>query len=66
MLKQSKLEIVHKYLDEHISVRTLVKEYETDSVSVKTNGDCKRQEKSRPLLEKKSDHLRLKKPGHLA
>ena len=26
-----KMEIVHKYLDEHISVRTLAKEYETDS-----------------------------------
>ena len=26
-----KLEIVHKHLDEHISVRTLAKEYETDT-----------------------------------
>ena len=28
---EQKLEIVHKHLDEHISVRTLAKEYETDS-----------------------------------
>ena len=26
-----KLEIVHKHIDEHISVKTLAKEYETDS-----------------------------------
>ena len=28
---EQKLEIVHKHLDEHISVRTLAKEYGTDS-----------------------------------
>ena len=28
---EQKVKIVHKYLDEHISVRTLAKEYETDS-----------------------------------
>ena len=28
---EQKVEIVHKHLDEHISVRTLAKEYETDS-----------------------------------
>lgn len=28
---EQKLEIIHKHLDEHISVRTLAKEYETDS-----------------------------------
>ena len=28
---EQKLEIVHKHLDEHISVRALAKEYETDS-----------------------------------
>ena len=28
---EQKLEIVHKHLDEHISVRTLAREYETDS-----------------------------------
>ena len=28
---EQKLEIVHKHLEEHISVRTLAKEYETDS-----------------------------------
>ena len=28
---ERKFEIVHKHLDEHISVRTLAKEYETDS-----------------------------------
>ena len=28
---EQKLEIVHKHLDEHISVRTLAKEYETDT-----------------------------------
>lgn len=28
---EQKLEIVHKHLDEHISVHTLAKEYETDS-----------------------------------
>ena len=28
---EQKLEIVHKHLDEHISVRTLAKEYVTDS-----------------------------------
>ena len=28
---EQKLEIVHKHLDEHISVRTLAKEYEIDS-----------------------------------
>ena len=28
---EQKLEIVHKHLDEHISVRTLAKEYKTDS-----------------------------------
>ena len=28
---EQKLEIVHKHLDEHISVRTLAKEYEADS-----------------------------------
>ena len=28
---EQKLEIVHKHLDDHISVRTLAKEYETDT-----------------------------------
>ena len=28
---EQKLEIVHKHLEEHISVRTLAKEYETDT-----------------------------------
>jgi len=28
---EQKLKIIHKHLDEHISVRTLAKEYETDS-----------------------------------
>ena len=28
---EQKLEIVHKHLDDHVSVRTLAKEYETDT-----------------------------------
>ena len=52
---EQKVKIVHKYLDEHISVRTLAKEYETDSGMIcrwtkefLDGGDTAFEPKSRP------------------
>ena len=52
---EQKLEIVHKHLDEHISVRTLAKEYETDSGMIcrwtkeyLTDGEAGLRPKARP------------------
>ena len=52
---EQKLEIVHKHLDNHISVRTLAKEYETDTGMISrwtkeylTGGEAAFEPKTRP------------------